>query len=64
MISYFSSELLHLSSSSSFLPKSLWNFLQSIGICKPNKRVVGLENKLNPVTTGFWINLMLISVLQ
>ena len=38
MISYFPSELLNLSNSGLFLPKSIWSFLQSIGISKPTKR--------------------------
>ena len=38
MISYFPSELLNLNNSGLFLPKSVWSFLQSIGISKPTKR--------------------------
>ena len=38
MISYFPSELLNLNNSGLFLPKSIWSFLQSIGISKPTKR--------------------------
>ena len=38
MISYFPSELLNLNNSGLFLPKSIWIFLQSIGISKPTKR--------------------------
>ena len=38
MISHFPSELLNLNNSGLFLPKSIWSFLQSIGIFKSTKR--------------------------
>ena len=37
MISYFLSKLLNLNNSGLFLTKSIWSFLQSIGISKPTK---------------------------